>query len=88
VAALEIRDRVENALAHLDPPLRERARAFVERIDQQYRSFTRDDHQQILGRVLGADLATRSSWWWSRVPASGPIAEDLTQPWYHDDRGA
>jgi hypothetical protein len=86
VAALEIRDRVEEALAQLDRPLRKRARAFVDRIDQEYQSFTRDDDQRILGRVLGADLVARSSWWWSRIPASGPIAEDLAQPWYHDDR--
>ncbi|MEV8610006.1 hypothetical protein AB0383_19110 [Amycolatopsis sp. NPDC051373] len=75
-AALFMRDFVEDALAGLEPELADRVRPGVTAADDLFRSFTVEDPGDRMAKVAHIDLAGRG-WWWFRVPASGPIAQDL-----------
>jgi hypothetical protein len=76
VAALYIRDFLEQALNQLAVSLRDRLQHYVATVDEHFRSYTVDDPAGRIGKVAGVELAGRA-WWWRRVPASGPIAQDL-----------
>lgn len=73
-AALYIRDRI----ARLAVGRNHDAAAFdtVTGADTLFRSITREDEHDFLGRLIDEDLSDRE-WWWHRVPESGPIAEEL-----------
>lgn len=71
-----LRDNLDRALAALRPPLRERVAAFVQPADEQFRSFTVDDSGERIAVIARVDVAGRG-WWWFRVPADGPITQDL-----------
>jgi hypothetical protein len=79
--ALFLRDFLEDSLSKLRAPVREKMEHYVAEADERFRSFTVDDSGQRMARVAEVDMAGRS-WWWFRVPTSGPIAEDLSR--YHD----
>jgi hypothetical protein len=74
--ALFVRDLLESALGQLPEGLREKVRELVSQTDVRFRSFTVDDPSGLMARVALVDRAGRG-WWWSRVPADGPIAADL-----------
>lgn len=76
--ALFLRDHLDKSLGQLRPALRERMVRYVAEADERFRSFTMDDPGQCMARVADVDLAGRS-WWWFRVPATGPIAQDLSR---------
>jgi hypothetical protein len=78
VAALFMRDFVEDALSQLRPELADKARQYVANADDQFRSFTAEDSGERVGRIAGVDMTGRG-WWWFRVPTSGPIVEDLAR---------
>jgi hypothetical protein len=76
--ALFMRDFVEDSLSRLRPELAEKMRRYVAMPDDRFRSFTVDDSGQRMAKIAGVDVSGRS-WWWFRVPADGPIAEDLSK---------
>ena len=39
------------------------------------RSFTRDDKSGVLIRFARGDIG--EEWWWTRIPTSGPVREEL-----------
>ena len=76
--ALFLRDRVENVLKTLSPTLAAKLRPYVDAIDDRFRSFTVDDSGERMAKIAVVDMTGRS-WWWFRVPDSGPIAQDLAR---------
>jgi hypothetical protein len=76
--ALFLRDYVEDSLSQLPATLAERMRGYVAESDKRFRSFTVDDSGERMAKIAGVDVSGRS-WWWFHVPASGPIAEDLSR---------
>lgn len=70
------RDHLQKCLDQLRPALRARLQRFVANADSQFRSITVDDSGQRMASIADVTLSGRS-WWWHRVPNSGPIAEDL-----------
>jgi hypothetical protein len=76
--ALFLRDRVENVLKKLSPALAAKLRSYVDAADDRFRSFTVDDSGERMAKIAVVDMTGRS-WWWFRVPDSGPIAQDLAR---------
>ncbi|MFJ6750434.1 MULTISPECIES: hypothetical protein [unclassified Streptomyces] len=76
--ALFLRDHLERALQQLSPSVREKLERYVAEADGLFRSCTVDDPELRMLRVAEIDSAGRK-WWWSRIPDSGPIAEDLAR---------
>jgi hypothetical protein len=76
--ALFLRDRVENVLKKLSSTLAAKLRPYVDAADDRFRSFTVDDSGERMAKIAVVDLTGRS-WWWFRVPDSGPIAQDLAR---------
>lgn len=74
---LFLRDHLDKSLDQLRLSLRERLERYVARTDERFRSFTVHDSGQRMAAIAEVDVAGRS-WWWFRVPGSGPIAEDLS----------
>ena len=85
VAALVIRDHVEEGSKFLDGPLRGMVDRFVAKIDKDFEHFTELDGQGSLRRVDGRNVLP-DSWWWRRVPASGPVHEELMCYYGHSHR--
>ncbi|MGH3875028.1 MAG: hypothetical protein ACRDSR_26620 [Pseudonocardiaceae bacterium] len=75
---LFLRDHLDESLSQLRPALRERMERYVAETDERFRSFTMDDPGRRMARVADVDTVGRS-WWWFRVPVSGPIAQDLSR---------
>lgn len=77
-AALYLRDRVQRALEDSNLAVQDRNQlsAEVSRVDQRFQTATVEDTDHLLGRLLSEDVSGRS-WWWHRVPTSGPIVEEL-----------
>lgn len=76
--ALFLRDHLDRSLSQLRPALRERMERYVAEADERFRSYTVDDTGKRMAIIAEIDPAGRS-WWWYRVPASGPIAQDLSR---------
>jgi hypothetical protein len=75
VAALLIRERVQDALDQLGPELRQAASRAVAVFDELLNSFTEPDDRQVLRRF--STVEPGEQWWWRRIPASGPVRTDL-----------
>jgi hypothetical protein len=84
--ALFWRDHLRNGLSQLRPSLKARLEQFVAEADERFRSITIEDSGERMAGIAGVDVADRS-WWWHRVPRSGPIAEDLSRYTDAADRG-
>lgn len=75
VAALCLRDFLASAEDDLGPAhARELAEA-VRGADHLLLSFTVADPDRVVQRASGIDAG--SGWWWARMPASGPVVEDM-----------
>jgi hypothetical protein len=72
------RDHLQRSVDQLRPALRTRMERFVADADSRFRSITVEDSGQRMASIAGVTLTDRS-WWWHRVPNSGPIAEDLDE---------
>lgn len=72
------RDHLRRSLDQLPAALRTRLEQFVAQADDRFRSITVEDSGRRMAAIAGVDPAGRS-WWWYRVPDSGPIAEDLAK---------
>lgn len=75
---LFLRDHLEKVLQQLPPSLRERMERYVAEADGLFRSYTVEDPEHRMLRVADVGAQGRK-WWWSRIPSSGPIAEDLAR---------
>lgn len=74
VAGLTLRDRLEKALT--DAP-QSSVPALVKAVDALYSAYTlRDDHK-VLAKL--DDAAPTEPWWWSRIPATGPLAAEFSR---------
>jgi hypothetical protein len=83
IATLLLRDRIAEMTALISDPLGSRIRVWVEtKPDAKLYSFTQTDDSGIFARfaseVAEEDLFSKG-WWWSRVPVSGPVHEDLEE---------
>jgi hypothetical protein len=70
------RDGLERTLAECQQPLRTKLLSWIEVADQEFIANTQDDVDGALGRF--SDVDESSGWWWKRRPATGPLAEFLT----------
>lgn len=76
VAAMFLRDFLENCLQRLSPTLAGKSLGEVKKIDDQFLLMTQDDEDGLVERVAGETL-TGKPWWWNRIPNFGPLLEDL-----------
>jgi hypothetical protein len=72
------RDHLRRGLDQLPADLRTRLEQFVAQADDRFRSITVEDSGRRMTAIAGVEPDGRS-WWWYRVPDSGPIAEDLAK---------
>jgi hypothetical protein len=69
------RDGLALVLDGCPEPLRAKLAALVEEADRAFRAGTLEDAEGRLARYFR--IGPESGWWWSRVPASGPLATYL-----------
>lgn len=82
IAALYIRDRIQEGTAGLDARLRKNVDEFVSGADERFLSLTEADEQGSAEAVDGRTDAGRG-WWWKRIPKAGPIHSELVQYYGH-----
>lgn len=75
VAALLLRDRVEDALEGQPSAVRSEAQGLLSGPDGMFSAMTVDDVDGLVRRF--AENVDASGWWWSRLPGRGPIRADL-----------
>lgn len=74
VASLLLRDRLEKALSD---EAESTVPALVKAVDALYSAYTlRDDHEVLSKMDSGAPT---EPWWWSRIPAGGPLAAEFSR---------
>jgi len=76
VAALAIRDFVEEGRDSLDATIQDKIEQYLQQVDSKFRAVTQDDSRHLVGRVAERDVTTKA-WWWRRVPESGPVLQDM-----------
>lgn len=74
VAALQVRDRLEKALAD---EAESSVPDLVKAVDALYSAYTLNDDHQVLSRM--DDAAPTEPWWWGRIPAGGPLASEFSR---------
>lgn len=75
VAALLLRDRIEDALAPQPAGVRAEAMEVLAGPDTMFSDMTVQDADGLVRRF--AENEDASGWWWSRLPRRGPIRADL-----------
>jgi hypothetical protein len=75
VAALKVRDRLEEALAANTRG--SSAPALVRAVDALYRAYTLKDDHKVLSKL--DEAAPTQPWWWERIPAEGPLAAEFSR---------
>ena len=82
IATLLLRDHIEEAIASVSDPLGSKIRVWIKMVDAELCSFTQTDDSGIFAR-FASEAATEDlfskGWWWSRVPVSGPVREELKE---------
>lgn len=74
VSSLLLRDRLEKALSD---EAESSVPALVKAVDALYSAYTlRDDHKVLSKMDSGAPT---EPWWWSRIPAGGPLAAEFSR---------
>jgi hypothetical protein len=76
VAALHIRDQVEQALGVAAAPTQRLAVEHLARADARFEGMTSPDVEHLLDSVIDRSEAG-SGWWWARVPSQGPVRDGL-----------
>lgn len=76
VATVALRGRLERKLGRLRSGHHRRVMAAVDEVDNTFRQFTEIDHEGRLARLDGS-RPDPSSWWWNRLPTSGPARREL-----------
>ncbi len=72
------RDALEIVLMECPEPLRSELEVLIGRADSEFVARTKEDSGCTLGRYFRIDDS--SGWWWKRRPATGPLADYLTEP--------
>ena len=75
VAALIVRDLLDRGMRSLDGAAAEHAERIAGEVDETLTTFTEEDRAGVLNRFAAEDVGP--GWWWSRTPASGPVAVEL-----------
>jgi hypothetical protein len=78
VAALFLRDFIQNCLAQLPQPIRAKLEHLVETPDEIFRSMTESDSDGLVQAAAQHETA-KERWWWRRIPIRGPIRQDLLE---------
>ncbi|MFJ7212874.1 hypothetical protein [Amycolatopsis sp. NPDC098790] len=52
------------------------ARAVVDAVDEEFRSFTEPDGRKLLAHIDDA-VEPGAGWWWTRVPVGGPARREM-----------
>ncbi|GAA1370309.1 hypothetical protein [Streptomyces beijiangensis] len=76
IAALIIRDSIQDGLGALDAPLRSRFDSLLSEVDERFTSFTEPDALLRIEKVHARPEGERE-WWWKRIPAAGPAREEV-----------
>lgn len=76
VAALSMRDFVDDARHALPPELRAKIDQHLTDIDDHWHSITEHDPHGKAGTIAELDTSTRG-WWWHRIPTHGPMRDDI-----------
>ncbi|MFE2698485.1 hypothetical protein ACFXKI_54825 [Streptomyces mirabilis] len=76
IAALIIRDSIQDGIGALDVTLRSRFGSLLSEIDKRFISFTEPDALLLIEKVDARPKSERE-WWWKRIPAAGPTREEL-----------
>jgi hypothetical protein len=82
IAALLIRDWVEEGMGLLVGSVERKVREMVKWHDARFCSFTGPDVGHLFARFASdaadEDLVDKN-WWWGRIPRSGPVLEELLE---------
>jgi hypothetical protein len=76
IAALYIRDRIAAVFGIHKNPDTEIDQSVLESVDRDFQSYTELDRERLLTRLEPVEY-DRSSWWWSRIPKTGPARQEL-----------
>ena len=74
IAALIIRDSIQDGMGALDAALGSRIEKLLSKIDKLFISFTEPDALLRLEKVDGRPRG-ECGWWWKRIPVAGPARE-------------
>jgi hypothetical protein len=78
VAALLLRDFLEDCVVGLPAPLRSKVAELADGVDELFTSITQVDDRHLIDQVTDREQAGRQ-WWWQRIPDSGPILTYLLE---------
>ncbi|MFD6987168.1 hypothetical protein ACFWAX_41990, partial [Streptomyces sp. NPDC059956] len=78
IAALTLRDLIQDGMGALDVELRSRFGSLLSEIDENFISFTEQDDQLRIEKVDDRPDGERG-WWWKRIPVTGPAREEVIQ---------
>ncbi|MFE2723840.1 hypothetical protein [Kitasatospora sp. NPDC059327] len=76
IAALVLRDFIQDGMGALDVALRSRFESLISEIDNRFISFTEPDDQLRVEKV-DARSGSEREWWWKRIPVTGPAREEV-----------
>lgn len=76
VAALHLRDFLARCTERLPRELRDKVIAATLPYDQMFRDITQPDDDQLVALIEDESVAGKS-WWWHRIPDSGPMLDEL-----------
>ncbi|WHM36620.1 hypothetical protein [Streptomyces sp. BPTC-684] len=76
VAALVLRDFIQDGLGALDVALRSKFEILLSEIDSLFISFTEPDDLLRVEKV-DARPGSEREWWWKRIPVTGPAREEV-----------
>ncbi len=85
VAALHIRDRVEQGLLAAPDAVRHLAADCLARADGKFEVMTIPDNEHLL-EVIVSRSERGEGWWWARIPVRGPVRDGLARLAGRSDR--
>jgi hypothetical protein len=79
VAALIMRDAIEEALCLLSAASRQKVDAWLAPVDDSFRQITEPlaDPDSLRRHAIQEELRPSHDWWWTRAPLRGPVKRDL-----------
>ena len=72
-----LRDAIESGLDLLEAAVGTRKVATLTATDELLRTFTVEDTDSM--KLFDSTIELRSGWWWRRVPARGPVVQQLAE---------
>lgn len=86
VAALVIRDAVDEGISRLESDLVRIIKPAISDADQRFLDFTEVDADGSIEKIEGRSAQGRG-WWWARIPKRGPIRDEIQRYYGHAKRG-